>query len=114
MTTTHGTRSAYNRGCRCDACREVSRAARARQREAVRGNAEIPNSYDDGGATTGIGLIPAGLVLLVAGGSIGWAAWRTNIEPDATDAELAARRRHIVLGVLLAAAGVGCVLLSVR
>jgi len=35
MTITHGTRSAYNRGCRCDACREASRMARARQRAAV-------------------------------------------------------------------------------
>ena len=33
---THGTRSAYNRGCRCEACREASRLARARQRDAVR------------------------------------------------------------------------------
>jgi len=32
MTVTHGTRSSYNRGCRCDACREASRLARARQR----------------------------------------------------------------------------------
>jgi hypothetical protein len=34
MTITHGTRSAFNRGCRCDACREASRLARARQRAA--------------------------------------------------------------------------------
>jgi hypothetical protein len=32
MTVTHGTRSSYNRGCRCDACREATRLARARQR----------------------------------------------------------------------------------
>ncbi len=36
MARTHGTRSAYNAGCRCDACREASRLARARQREAER------------------------------------------------------------------------------
>jgi hypothetical protein len=35
MTVTHGTRSAYNRGCRCDACREASRLARAQQRAAA-------------------------------------------------------------------------------
>lgn len=34
--TTHGTKSAYNRGCRCDACREASRLARSRQRENAR------------------------------------------------------------------------------
>ncbi len=28
---THGTRSAYNRGCRCDECREATRLARARR-----------------------------------------------------------------------------------
>ena len=32
---THGTRSAYNKGCRCEACREASRLARARQRAAA-------------------------------------------------------------------------------
>jgi hypothetical protein len=35
MTVTHGTRSAYNRGCRCDACREASLLARAQQRAAA-------------------------------------------------------------------------------
>ena len=35
MTVTHGTRSAYNRGCRCDYCRQASREARARQRAAA-------------------------------------------------------------------------------
>jgi hypothetical protein len=35
MTVTHGTRSAYNKGCRCEACREASRQARARQRAAA-------------------------------------------------------------------------------
>jgi hypothetical protein len=35
MTVTHGTRSTYNKGCRCDACREASRLARARQRAAA-------------------------------------------------------------------------------
>lgn len=34
--TTHGTRSAYNHGCRCDACREASRLSRARQRAAAK------------------------------------------------------------------------------
>jgi hypothetical protein len=34
--TTHGTKSAYNRGCRCDACREASRLARSRQRQTAR------------------------------------------------------------------------------
>ena len=36
MARTHGTRSAYNAGCRCGACREASRLARARQRGAKR------------------------------------------------------------------------------
>jgi hypothetical protein len=35
MTITHGTRSTYNKGCRCEACREASRQARARQRAAA-------------------------------------------------------------------------------
>jgi hypothetical protein len=35
MTVTHGTRSTYNKGCRCDACREASRLTRARQRSAA-------------------------------------------------------------------------------
>jgi hypothetical protein len=32
----HGTRSAYNRGCRCDECRSASADARRRQREMAR------------------------------------------------------------------------------
>lgn len=38
--TTHGTKSAYNRGCRCVACKEASRLARARQRQTARERAE--------------------------------------------------------------------------
>jgi hypothetical protein len=38
--TTHGTKSAYNRGCRCDACREASRLARSRQRQTAREHAK--------------------------------------------------------------------------
>lgn len=38
--TTHGTKSAYNRGCRCEACREASRLARSRQRQTARERAK--------------------------------------------------------------------------
>jgi len=44
--TTHGTKSAYNRGCRCDACREASRQARARQRQTAR-ERETEPTVDD-------------------------------------------------------------------
>jgi hypothetical protein len=49
MTVTHGTRSAYNKGCRCEACREASRRARDRQRAAVEDRA----APTEPGATTG-------------------------------------------------------------
>ena len=39
--TTHGTKSAYNRGCRCDACREASRLARTRQRQTARERVKV-------------------------------------------------------------------------
>ncbi|GEM_PF-4819088 len=41
--TTHGTKSSYNRGCRCDACKEASRLARARQRQTARERSTEPD-----------------------------------------------------------------------
>ena len=46
MARTHGTRSAYNAGCRCEACREASQLARARQREAERCQLGSPVNED--------------------------------------------------------------------
>jgi hypothetical protein len=39
---THGTRSAYYQGCRCEECRETARLARARQRATAAGRAGRP------------------------------------------------------------------------
>jgi hypothetical protein len=62
MTVTHGTRSAYNKGCRCDGCREASRLARARQRAAA---VEPDASLESGIRSRG--LWPLVVVLAIAG-----------------------------------------------
>ncbi len=76
MARTHGTRSAYNAGCRCDACREASRLARARQREAERCqlgllvNEDAVVAPSDGPAFAWV------VVALVCFGTGGFALWK--------------------------------------
>jgi hypothetical protein len=104
MTVTHGTRSTYNRGCRCDACREASREARARQRSVVRGeqgspptrpaktwSSEASNPYvatpttDHEVAPVGFPATAIGAVLVGAGAFCLWHGWRMRPGPDAED-----------------------------
>ena len=73
MTHTHGTRSAYNHGCRCDDCREASRLARARHRAAHRSDDSGVHDHDNG-VTSSATLIVLGLALVTAGGATAWHA----------------------------------------
>jgi len=41
---THGKRSTYSKGCRCDACREARRSYQNKYRQAKREGAEVPGS----------------------------------------------------------------------
>jgi hypothetical protein len=59
----------YNRGCRCDDCREAARQARARQRAAQRVDNE-PLAYGSAGVGTG----PIAVVAVAAGGVLVWRA----------------------------------------
>jgi hypothetical protein len=76
---THGTRSAYNKGCRCDMCRETSRLARARQREIARTR--------DAAESTDAGVAPPWVVVAgLAGGGVFclWRGWRIKAEDPET------------------------------
>ena len=74
MARTHGTRSAYNAGCRCDLCREAARLARARQREAAR---PTGTSYPiEEGATLRGGFVMLGKTF--KGLTDAMLAWQTN------------------------------------
>ena len=85
---THGTRSSYNRGCRCDVCREAARVARARQRSAAQERHPSPVSAEYDGCIS-----PWILIVGLAGGA-GWCFWRSS-RIDATQSpEAAASRRH--------------------
>ena len=103
---THGTRSAYNKGCRCDMCREASRLARARQREYVR-TLETPGGTDPGVAPPWVlvaGLTGGGMFCL-------WHGYRINAEdPEAK----AARRRWILAGLVLTGVAGGLAVVILR
>jgi hypothetical protein len=104
--TTHGTRSAYNKGCRCDMCREASRLARARQRELVR----TRNAAE----STHAGVAPPWvLVAGLAGGGVFclWRGWRIKAEDPETRV---AQRRWILTGVLLGVLAAGLAHLASR
>jgi hypothetical protein len=108
MARTHGTRSAYNAGCRCDLCREAARQARARQREAAR-TTGTTYTFEEG-ATAGGGFVVFGLVLLIIGGVV-W--WRASHSPeDATTDELDHAGRRRLIGGFVAAGGVACLAIA--
>jgi len=111
MARTHGTRSAYNAGCRCDDCRETARAARARQRAAQVWDPSVfvPEGPDSGVASPpapGVGLAMTGLAALGVGG---YALWHgaTNRPEEHPDPEVARRRRRrwILGGLVLVVVG---------
>jgi hypothetical protein len=103
---TRGTRSAYNKGCRCDMCREASRLARARQREIARTR--------DAAESTDVGTAPPWVVvagLAGAGVFCPWRGWRIKTEdPEAR----VTRRRWILAGVLLGGTAAGLAHLASR
>lgn len=104
----HGTRSAYNRGCRCDACREASRLARARQRSAAgeRQSASVVSDYREL-ASPSLWILIAGL----AGGSA-WSFWHASRIDSTQSPEAATSRRNWrVAGILLGGSALGLVLL---
>jgi hypothetical protein len=117
MARTHGTRSSYNAGCRCDDCREASRLARARQRAVTE---RRTSSWGDEGAvafrTSGgsNGRRFAGW-LMVGGGLLSlWHGVTLEQSPD-VDAEAYRRTRkrwYIAGGVLVAVGGVVVVRVS--
>jgi hypothetical protein len=116
MARTHGTRSAYNAGCRCDACREARRVARARQREvqAWAPTDSVPGRPDRGVAPAtapGVGLALAGLGALGVGG---YAVWHGATLPRDEDTDTDARRRAMVRWILVGVAVLGVGALAVR
>jgi hypothetical protein len=102
--TMHGTRSMYNKGCRCDACREASRLARARQRAAARER----NGESAAVADTGIlSLSPWVLTAGLAGAAV-WCFWRASqIHEDRSPGAEISRRRWILAAVGLTGCAVG-------
>jgi hypothetical protein len=94
MARTHGTRSAYNAGCRCDACREATRVARARQRAGSgwEPSAAVPESADYDVAPPGLGWALAGVVTVGAGGYALWHGATMDTQED-SDPEAVRRRR---------------------
>ncbi len=103
---THGTRSAYNKGCRCNMCKEASRLARARQREIARAR--------DAAERTDAGVAPPWLVVAVlAGGGVFslWRGWSIKAEDPETEVT---RRRWILAGVLLGGMAAGLAHLTSR
>jgi hypothetical protein len=106
MARTHGTRSAYNAGCRCEACRGASRLARARQREAERYQLGPPidekavASFD--GRAVGWALVSLGCF-----GAGGYALWKGATLQHHHDVTQSRRnqRKWIVAGVSLIAFG---------
>jgi hypothetical protein len=109
MARTHGTRSAYNAGCRCDACREVTRLARARHRGSSGLDATptviapLPSEDDASFPTWTL----AGVITACVGICALWRGMTMQI-PDDTDTHAArrTRRRWCLGGVVLTAAGV--------
>jgi hypothetical protein len=107
MARTHGTRSAYNAGCRCDACREASRLARARQRSAQRSQMASP-VYQDAVAPSDGPAVAWTVVALACFGSGGYALWRGATLQDQGDVEgtfRRTRRKWILAGAGLIAFG---------
>jgi len=100
MARTHGTRSTYNAGCRCDNCRVASRAARARQRAVASGQSEPSEALGAGWALVGL--------LGVAGG--GYALWHAVTMQRPAEGDVGAFRRTrwrwCVGGAVLVGAGV--------
>jgi hypothetical protein len=106
MTVTHGTRSAYNRGCRCEACREASRLARARQRAAA----------SDGTARTELGVTTAppwvfAVVLAAAGAGLLWYAKNLRTAVDQSEVPV---WPWVVSGVVLLAIASGITASAIR
>jgi hypothetical protein len=91
MARTHGTRSAYNAGCRCDACREASRLARARQRGAERCHLVSP-AYGDAVASSDGPAISWAVVALVCLGTGGFALWKGATLQNHEDVDGSCRR----------------------
>jgi len=112
MARTHGTRSAYNAGCRCDDCREATRVARARQRAAQSWgpSALVPGNTDTGVAPRPAPGVGVALVGLIALGSGGYALWHgaTLEVPEDTDSEALghSRRRWLFAGTVLVVTGI--------
>ncbi len=105
---THGTRSAYNRGCRCDECRETARLARARQRAAAaEGEGVSPVSFDPSNPTDW-SVSPWWLVVGLSAAAVGgWSLWRSwKVDPDQEGAPQL-RRRRTLAGLAFVATGLG-------
>ena len=103
MARTHGTRSAYNAGCRCDDCREATRLSRARQRAGQQWEPSgfVPDTGGEGIAParrSGMGLALAGVAALGTGGYALWHGWTAQpTDGDDPDAHARSRRRRYLL-----------------
>ena len=106
MARTHGTRSAYNAGCRCDACREASRLARARQREAERCQLQSP-VHENAVASSEDPAVAWTVVALACFGTGSFALWKGATLQDHRDVNQRHRdkRKWILAGVGLIAFG---------
>src|SRR5271165_5489416 len=101
MARTHGTRSSYNAGCRCDACREAARLARARQREASRyGTRSAVAPFDGSDAAWKVAVAS-----LCGGGLALWKGVTLPREEVEEDAFRRTRHRRILAGIGLVGFG---------
>jgi len=109
--TVHGTRSTYNKGCRCDACREASRLARARQRAAARERQVDPVAGHDAGLPS---VSPWVLTAGLAGGAV-WCFWHASqIDVTQSPDAVASSRRWMLTGIGLAGLAAGSAYLTTR
>ena len=99
--------SAYNRGCRCDDCREAARLARARQRASRSTPTALPSTVSEG-PTVSYELLAVGALF---GGTGVWTLWR-GWKRFSSGEEYSSR--WFAIGGALCATGCGLIIVGAR